>query len=134
MSRNRRIFHHYLELEETKVGFWRMVSGPDLSKFVEASSDLMRCPEEFMDAMRNALQRWPNSCEAAFTAESMNRIAFLGQAACCVAVGSPEGCTRIAWHSLTKDERDEANRCAAIVLTEWALGYSQMGQGDMFHA
>jgi hypothetical protein len=131
---NRRIFHHYIELEETEAGLWRRLNGDEKKQYVEAAADLMRCPQEFMEAMREALRNWPKSCEAAFTADSVNQIAYLGHAGCCVATGSPEECTRIGWHKLTKPEQDEANLAASIVLREWCLGYSQVQQLELFNA
>lgn len=132
MPRARRIFHHYQELEETEAGFWRMVSGQELKDNIEKAADLLRSPQELIEAMRQAVKEWKKSCEAAFTTDSLNQIAFLGQAACCVAVGVPCGCTRIAWHDLTQPEKDEANLAAQIVLHEWALGYHMPNQLELF--
>ena len=130
----RRIFHHYQELEETRAGLWRRVNGDERRQYVEAAADLMRSPSEFMAAMRDGISRWTKSCEAAFTAEGVNHIAFLGQVGCCVATGSPEECTRVGWHTLTKTEQDDANLAAGIVLQEWCLGYLKADQLELFDA
>jgi len=119
MAKNDRKYYHYSHLEESKAGLWRKTVGAERKRHIEHASDLMRSPAEFIDAMRQALVDWPNSCAAAFTAEAVNKIAFLGQAGCCVAIGSPEEATRAAWHTLTKQEQDEANAAAALVLNEW---------------
>lgn len=133
--KNRRMFFHYMELEETSAGFWRFLSGNELKDYVAASTELLQSPSEFYEAVKAALIAWPNSTEAALTSENGNQIAFLGQAACCVASGSPEGATRIAWHSLTISERAEANRMAEMALSEWRVSYNQASdQADMFRA
>ena len=103
-----RVFHHYEELEEFHAGMWRITRGQQRKANIEAAADLMRCPGEFKEAMRQALQDWPKSCEAALTSEDSNRIAWLGHAGCCLSVGSPEENTRAGWHTLTRDEQDAA--------------------------
>ncbi len=123
MPKADRKYYHYVELEETNAGLWRRTVGEERKRHIENAADLMRCSVEFQDAMRQALVDWPKSCAAAFTADAVNHIAFLGHAGCCVAVGSPEEATRAAWHTLTKAEQDEANAAAALVLREWTLNY-----------
>lgn len=133
MEKNRRIFYHYQELEETAAGMWRRINGDERRKYIEAAADLMRCPDEFLEAMRNGILAWPKSCAAAFTAENVNQIAFLGHVGCCVALGSPEECTRIGWHDLSRSEQDEANRVAAIALAEWhKVNAIHQDQGSLF--
>ena len=79
-----RVFHHYEDLEEFHAGLWRIVRGKERQNNIEAAGDLMRCPDEFKEAMRQAITEWPKSCEANLTAESVNRIAWLGHAGCCL--------------------------------------------------
>lgn len=114
-----RQFFHYKDLEEWKAGMWRIVRGTKRKDFANAAADLMRCPDEFKDAMISAISEWPKSCLHNLSAESINRIAWLGHAGCLLATGSPEECTRNGWHMLSKDEQDEANRVALEVLTLW---------------
>jgi len=133
MQKPRRIFYHYVELEETQAGMWRRVAGDERKRHMENAADLMRSPEEFGEAMRSALLAWPKSCSAAFTAPTINHIAFLGHAGCCVGVGSPEECTRAAWHTLSQSEQDAANHIAAVVLAEWD-GVRSGSQMEMFNA
>lgn len=114
-----RIYHHYEHLEEFKNGMWKRLTGFERKKFIEAAADLMRCPDEFKLAMEQALELWPLSCEHNLTSLDSNRIAWLGHAGCCIATGSPEECTRVGWHTLTKEEQDEANKVAGEVLSLW---------------
>lgn len=111
-----RVYHHYENLEEFHAGMWRIVRGEKRKDYIAAAADLMKAPSDFKDAMEKAVDEWPNSCEANLTAESVNRVAWLGHAGCCIATASPEDCTRTAWHTLDKSEQDEANRVAAEVL------------------
>ena len=111
-----RVFHAYDKLEEFHAGMWRIVRGSARKDYIAAAADLMKSPEDFKDAMLRATMEWPISCEANLTAESVNRIAWLGHAGCCIAVQSPEEATRVAWHTLASDEQDEANRVADEVV------------------
>jgi hypothetical protein len=123
MKAPERIFYHYEELEEYHAGMWRIVRGEQRKRNIEAASDLMRCPDEFKEAMMSAIKAWPKSCEANLTADGLNKIAWLGHAGCCLSVGSAEENTRAAWHTLGPTEQDDANRVAAEVLAFWQSNY-----------
>ncbi len=112
-----RVFHHYEDLEEYHAGMWKIVRGQVRKDHIANAADLMKQPCEFKDAMLSALDKWPKSCEANLTAESVNRIAWLGHAGCCIRTGSPEECTRVAWHTLDAREQRIANKVADEALT-----------------
>lgn len=122
-----RQYFHYEDLEEWRAGMWRIVRGTKRHDLSVAAADLMRCPDEFKAAMQSATREWPKSCLHNLSAESMNRLAWLGHAGCLIATGSPEECTRNGWHMLNKDEQDEANRVAQEVLDEWLSHYQWRG-------
>lgn len=107
-----RIFHPYDQLEEFHAGMWRIVKGSQRKDYIAAAADLMRSPDDFREALLAVVEKWPISCEANLTSDSSNRIAWLGQAACCLAVNSPEEATRVAWHTMPVDDQIEANRIA----------------------
>jgi hypothetical protein len=114
-----RIFHHYNDLEEYHAGMWKIVRGQKRKSYIAAAADLMRQPCEFKAAMIRVTNEWPKSCEANLTAESVNRIAWLGHAGNCIAVGSPEEATRVAWHTLDSYEQKIANKVAGEALELW---------------
>jgi hypothetical protein len=108
----KRVFHPYDRLEEFHAGMWRIVRGVQRQDYIAAAADLLKSPPEFRDAAFRVIDEWPISCEANLITDSLNRIAWLGQAACCITLGSPEESTRVAWHMLAQDEQKEANRVA----------------------
>jgi hypothetical protein len=55
----------------------------------------------------------------------MNRQAYIGHAAACIAIGSPEYITRLAWHQLTNDQQDKANNKADIAIKTWEENYAK---------
>jgi hypothetical protein len=114
-----RVYHHYSNLEEYHAGMWRIVRGQKRKDYIAAAADLMRQPCEFKAAMIRATEQWPNSCEANLTAETVNRIAWLGHAGCCLETGSPEEATRVAWHTLDAYEQKAANKVAGEALELW---------------
>jgi hypothetical protein len=129
-----RIYHHYEQLEEYKRGMWRIVRGEERRKYAEKAADLMRNPQAFKEAMRQAVAEWPISCEHNLSAVDTNRLAWLGHAGCCLAVGSSEENTRIGWHMLNPLEQSEANRVAQEVVAEWEQHHFRPAQFELFHA
>lgn len=127
-----RVYHHYTKLEEYTAGMWRITHGPERKGYIEKAANLMRIPEKFGSAMLRAVNEWPISCENALTAESTNRIAWLGHAGCCVGVGSPEEATRAGWHTLSLSEQDRANAIAAKALMRWEEIYEAIGFATLF--
>lgn len=127
-----RRYFHYEELEEFNSGMWRIVRGEDRAKNSRAAADLMRSIYAFKEAMYRAIRDWPNSCMHNLTAESVNRIAWLGHAGCCLGVGSPEENTRIGWHMLNSREQDAANAAALEVLNYWESVHAQDIQLELF--
>ena len=120
----KRIYRHYEDLEEFHAGMWRIERGFSRKRHIQNAATLMRDPKAFKLAMERVLLDWPISVEVNLTAETINRIAWLGHAGCCVATKSPEEATRAGWHTLSFAEQNEANRVAAEVLTQWELNYN----------
>ena len=51
----------------------------------------------------------------------MNRIAYLGQAACCLFFGIPSTITMEAWSLVSKENRDIADSIAEKIIKSWEL-------------
>jgi len=114
-----RVYYHFNDLEEYHDGLWKIVRGPEREINVRNASELMKDTGSFREAMFSALTKWPKSCEYNLTADGVNKLAWLGHAGCCIAVGSPEENTRCAWHTLNLSEQNDADRAAESVLWEW---------------
>lgn len=69
--------------------------------------------------MEAVLVQWPIACEVNLSNTGCNRQAWIGQAACSLAVGAVEESTRAAWNSLTPDQQDIANRIADEITAGW---------------
>lgn len=114
-----RIFHTYEKWECHKAGFYE-------TKHKTLNDD--QCKEEYFKVLKNPLLfseileklivDWKYSCEHYLTNKSMNRIAWLGQAAVCYNSGVPNRYAG-AWFELTKEEQDIANDVALKYLNKW---------------
>lgn len=124
-STMRRVYHHYEKWEETKAGLWRRPTGEERQALIANCAVFMADTSAFRRAMERAIEEWPISCEANFTTKSINRQAWLGHAACCIAIGCPEEPTRAAWWKLTQMQRDLADEAAAEVIKIWEQRYKE---------
>lgn len=124
MAKLRRVYHHYTLWEDAAHGMWRRnTSGEERADYRRKAASLMTNAEAFYEAMAQVTREWKYACEANFTAWSVNRQAWIGHAGCCLATGSPEDVTREAWHLLSKEQQDAANRAADRAIAEWETRY-----------
>lgn len=120
----KRVYHHYSKWEEASSGMWRRPTGNEREFHIQRCRDFMADTRGFRAAMLRAITEWPYSCEHNFTCNAMNRQAWLGHAACCIAIGCPEEPTRSAWWTLTQKQRDDADAAAAEVIELWEQRYT----------
>lgn len=111
-----RVWHHHSLWEEVPAGLWR--TGPDLFDFAAALS-LMQDTARWSAAMRKVVGEWPYSCEQNLSHTEHNRVAWLGQAAVCLATGQPSIVTRKTWWQLPRTGQDAANTAATAAITYW---------------
>ena len=72
----------------------------------------------FAEALTRVRSEWPRSCEQFLSHDGINRIAWLGQAAMCIATGVPAR-YRGGFYLLSKEQRERANATAASCLRQW---------------
>lgn len=114
-----RIFHTYEKWECHKAGFYETkhkILNDEQCK--EEYFKVLKNPLLFSEILEKLIVDWKYSCEHYLTNKSMNRIAWLGQAAVCYNSGVPN---RYAgtWFELTKEEQDAANDVALKYLNKW---------------
>lgn len=116
-----RIYHRYENWECYKAGFFNTLS------FVITSRQefIDKVVELFSDAvltelyMKKVIIDWPNSTEHNLTNTSMNRVAWLGQSACCIYASVPSILTMEAWHHVSEECREKANKIAENIISEY---------------
>jgi hypothetical protein len=75
--------------------------------------------------MQRVILEWPNSCLNALSDASLNRRAWIGHAACALAIQCPEDVTRQAWGMLSDKQRVLANRQADRAIESWEMRHQQ---------
>jgi hypothetical protein len=72
----------------------------------------------FQAAMHRVVAEWPKSCDHFLTKQGMNRVAWMGQAAACIAHGLPRR-FRGGFHLLSNEQQIAANAAAQGAIDEW---------------
>jgi hypothetical protein len=114
-----RIFHTYDKWECHKAGFYKPTK-EDWSH-QECEDEFKRILSDqslFGEILSKVIVEWKNSCEHYLTNTSMNRIAWLGQAAVCYHSGVPSRYSG-AWMDLDKKTREKADNTALTYLNKW---------------
>lgn len=119
----KRVWHPYTKWEEVPAGMWRKVYGAERELLLKSAIDFTGDAEKYGAAMLEVVNRWPLSCEHNLTDLGQNRRAWIGHAACCLAIGCPEDVTREAWGYLTEEQRVAADRKALAAILAWQSAY-----------
>jgi hypothetical protein len=115
----KRIWHPYWDWEDYKAGMWRKVTSKESLVFLDKAIEFTGNADLYGSFMLRVIREWHIACEHNFTDVSINRRAWVGHAACCMAIKCPEYITRQAWGRLTQYQRDEADAQATIAIDTW---------------
>jgi hypothetical protein len=116
-----RIFHTYDKWECYKAGFYKThKEGMTKDQCEEEYRKFLSDEKRFKKALNHIIKKWKNSCEHYLTNNSMNRIAWLGQAALCQATGIP-AIFRSGFNLLSEEQQRKANEIALEYLNKWLL-------------
>jgi len=113
-----RIFHNYKSWEDWHDGLYATVYR-DEQRGVQLASRLLGNPEVLGPAMLRVVTAWPVAAEVNLSNVSRNHQAWIGQACCSYFCGVPEFVTKMAWWTLTDDQRAAANEVADSVERVW---------------
>lgn len=115
-----RVYHTWDKWECYPAGFYedRPPDGMSGDEARAAYADFLRDLGGFRAAAMRVLDEWPNSAEHYLSNEKMNRIAWIGQAAMCIATKVPAA-FRSGFARLAESEQEAANAVALDVLNAW---------------
>lgn len=113
----KRQYIHCELLEEAPM--WDNIQPKSWDRYAELSAGIMRENDVFYSSCLDVFSQWPNSSIHNLSNRSLNRMAWIGHAACFLNCGSVEYTTRLGWRTLDEDEQKEANNIAAIAIKEW---------------
>lgn len=114
-----RIFHTHDKWECFKAGFYNSTHPKMTKDECEAAyAKFLSNDKLFRKALKKVITKWKYSCEHYLTNNSMNRIAWLGQASVCIELGIPSD-FRGGFNLLTEEQQNKANLTALEFLNEW---------------
>ena len=115
-----RILHTWEKWECYPAGFYddKPPVGFTKEQCEETYRTMLADTTAFEIALCRVITEWPKSCEHYLTNDRMNRIAWLGQAALCIAHGIPST-FRGGYNLLTEEQQAQADRTALRWLNSW---------------
>lgn len=119
--RLKRVYHPVSAWEEVRHNMWGDVD--DRPAWIERAIEFTGDHKTYGSFMRRVVREWPISCENALTDYRINRKAWIGHAACALAMRCPEDVVRGAWGILTDEQRLLANREAERSIAIWEIDY-----------
>jgi hypothetical protein len=98
---------------------WRNTAKEESEELLKKAIEFTGNAELYGSWMMKVVSSWKYSCEHNMSYRGMNRQAWVGHAATCMAIKCPEHITRLAWHHLTQEQQDEANAKADEAILYW---------------
>lgn len=108
-------YYPYTEWEDYLNGMYG-VPVPEKEKSV---AHIMTDLELFSSLCCAVLYEWPKITEQVLSNPSINKIAWLGQAACCYYDSIPESTTKKVWKNLSYKTRSLANKAAKMEILKY---------------
>jgi hypothetical protein len=115
----KRIYHPYKKWEDYNAGMWSAPSKADREKHFQRAIDFTGDADLYGSYMMRVVKEWRFACEHNLTNPSMNKLAWIGHCAACLAFRCPEYVTREAWGELTDEQRTRADAKAQEALDYW---------------
>jgi hypothetical protein len=119
----KQVWHPYENWEEIRYNMWGNVS--ERQKYLQMAIKFTGNHKLYGSYMLRVVEEWPISCENALTDNTLNKQAWIGHAACALAIRCPEDITRKAWSFLTDEQQLLANKEARRAIQRWADNYRQ---------
>jgi len=127
----KQIYHPYWDWECFKCGFFNTTSDLENEEAKNKYKDFLSDLNKFEKALKRVLSEWPISCEQFLSNESMNRIAWLGQASMCIETGIPS-IYRGGFKLLSQEKQNEADEMARKYLYIWLNDHEKKGSQIYF--
>lgn len=115
----KRVYHPYWRWEDYPHGFYDNCSGSVKEPLIEKGIEMFNSQKLTRENMFRVVDEWKYSCEHNLTNPSMNQIAYIGQAACCIYASIPSTVTMELWNMLSKEVQQRANNDAQDALNHW---------------
>lgn len=114
-----RIYHEWSKWEDYKNCFYDNCSGKEKEEKINKAIEMFNSEDLTITNMLAVINNWKFSCEHNLTNSSMNKIAYIGQAACAYYAQIPNTITMEAWNRLSKEVQSRSNDIAEEVINIW---------------
>jgi hypothetical protein len=123
-----RIYHRYEYWECFKNGFFKNISGEEKKRLAKKAIELFNDPKKTELFMLKVISDWVYSCEHNLTNLGLNRVAWLGQSACCVYAKIPYSITMENWRFVDDDKKIIACEIAERIIKEYEINLTKNKQ------
>ena len=120
-----KIWHPYWKWEEYHAGMWKKLDGEREEELCRMAIGFTGDAVLYGTYMMQVVKQWKFSCEHHLTDNSLNRRAWIGHAAVCLAIGAPEHITRRAWWYLSDRQQLLANEQADRAISLWEKSWAE---------
>lgn len=114
-----RVYHRYEDWECFKNGFFKNISGEEKKLKSLKVIEIFTNEKETEFLMLRVVKEWINSSEHNLTNLGLNRVAWLGQSACCIGEGLPYKITMETWRLVPEKDRIKACEIAQEIITDY---------------
>lgn len=97
---------------------YRTATRDEVAAMAQQSAALLSDQERFRSAAERVTTEWGTASAVNMTRDG-NRLAWIGQAACCIDHGATEVAVRVGWSMMAETDRQNANRTASEVADIW---------------
>jgi len=105
--------------EDWKYGFYDNISGTEKGVMINKVIEMFSSEILTREYMKRVINEWGYSCEHNLTNEALNKIAYIGQAACCIYYKIPNSITMEAWNLLPPEVQERSDKIALEMINEW---------------
>jgi len=115
-----RIYHPWNLWEDYENNFYDNCSGVEKEEKAKKVIEMFNSESLTRECMFYVVDNWRYSMEHNLTNNSMNKIAYIGQCACCYFGNIPNTITMECWSKLTNDVKERSNRIAKEAIDRWS--------------
>lgn len=116
----KRVFHPWDKWEDFQHNFYGGVTSDfEKDNTLELYASLLRDLPRFEAALQVITRDWRYSCEHNLTNTALNRVAYLGQAACALTYKVPHSLSMGGYNLLSDEEKAAADAMAQKYLDLW---------------
>lgn len=119
-----RVYHPWSKWEDYQHNFYGGVMEYQKDNSLQTYANMLKDLPKFEAALQVIIRDWPYSCEHNLTNDAMNRIAYLGQAACALLYNVPHNVSMGGYNLLTPEEQKAADKMAKKYLDMWSEKHS----------